>query len=48
VTLPEILREVAQGNLHRTLNEAGSDPMFVPPNQPVDGLLDVLRPTRTA
>jgi CBS domain containing-hemolysin-like protein len=34
---------VAQGNLDKTLSEAGSDPMFVPPNQPVDGLLDVLR-----
>lgn len=43
VTLPEILSEVAQGNLHKTLSEAGSDPMFVPPNQPVDGLLDALR-----
>jgi len=43
VTLPEILREVARGNLHRTLAEAGSEPMFVPPNQPVDRLLDVLR-----
>jgi CBS domain containing-hemolysin-like protein len=43
VTLPEILSEVAQGNLHKTLSEAGSDPMFVPPNQPVDGLLNTLR-----
>ncbi|MEF8698436.1 MAG: hemolysin family protein [Candidatus Accumulibacter sp. UW20] len=43
VTLPEILSEVAQGHLDKTLSEAGSDPMFVPPNQPVDGLLDVLR-----
>lgn len=43
VTLPEILREVAQGNLQKTLNEVGSDPIYVPPNQPVDGLLEALR-----
>ena len=43
VTLRDILGEVARGNLHKTLNEAGSDPLFAPPNQPVDGLLDVLR-----
>jgi putative hemolysin len=43
ITLPEILREVAQGNLDKTLAEAGSEPLFVPPNQPVDRLLDVLR-----
>jgi CBS domain containing-hemolysin-like protein len=43
VTLPDILRELAQGNLHKTLNEVGSDPIFVPPNQPVDGLLESLR-----
>jgi len=43
VTLPEILRELALGNLHKSLNEVGSDPIFVPPNQPVDGLLNVLR-----
>ncbi|MBP6709525.1 MAG: HlyC/CorC family transporter [Candidatus Accumulibacter sp.] len=43
VTLPEILSEVAQGNVHKTLTEVGSDPMFVPPNQPVDGLLNTLR-----
>ncbi|MEF8713392.1 MAG: hemolysin family protein [Accumulibacter sp.] len=43
ITLQNILSEVAQGNLAKTLNEAGSDPLFVPPNQPVDRLLDVLR-----
>jgi putative hemolysin len=43
ITLQEILAEVAQGNLAKTLNEAGQDPIFVPPNQPVDGILDVLR-----
>ncbi len=43
VTLPEILREVAQGNLQKTLNEVGSDPIYVPPNQPVNGLLEALR-----
>ena len=43
VTLPEILRELAQGNLQKSLNEVGSDPIFVPPNQPVDGLLESLR-----
>jgi CBS domain containing-hemolysin-like protein len=43
VTLPEILREVAQGNLQKALNEVGSDPIYVPPNQPVDGLLEALR-----
>lgn len=43
VTLPEILRELAQGNLQKSLNEVGSDPIFVPPNQPVDGLLEALR-----
>jgi putative hemolysin len=36
ITLQNILSEVAQGNLAKTLNEAGSDPLFVPPNQPVD------------
>jgi len=43
ITLQNILSEVAQGNFDKTLNEAGSDPLFVPPNQPVDGLLDFLR-----
>lgn len=43
VTLKDILCEVAQGHLDRALNEASSDPLFVPPNQPVDGLLDTLR-----
>lgn len=43
ITLQEILAEVAQGNLAKTLNEAGHDPLFVPPTQPVDGILDVLR-----
>ena len=43
ITLQDILGEVAQGNLNRTLNEAGSEPLFVPPNQPVDGLLEILR-----
>jgi putative hemolysin len=43
ITLREVLGEVAQGNLNKTLGEIGCDPMFVPPNQPVDGLLEVLR-----
>jgi len=43
VTLQSILGEVALGHLDKTLNEAGSEPLFVPPNQPVDGLLEVLR-----
>lgn len=43
ITLQELLAEVAQGNLEKTLNEAGQDPIFVPPNQPVDGILGVLR-----
>jgi putative hemolysin len=43
ITLQELLAEVAQGHLEKTLNEAGHDPIFVPPNQPVDGILDVLR-----
>ena len=34
---------MAQGNLQKTLNEVGSDPIYVPPNQPVDGLLEALR-----
>ena len=43
ITLQDLLAEVAQGNLEKTLDEAGDDPIFVPPNQPVDGILDVLR-----
>lgn len=43
ITVQEILAEVAQGNLGKPLNEAGEEPIFVPPNQPVDGLLDSLR-----
>lgn len=43
VTVQELLDEMAQGNLQKTLNEIGHEPIFVPPNQPVDGILDVLR-----
>lgn len=43
ITLQIVLSEVAQGNLDKKLSEAGSDPLFVPPNQPVDSLLDVLK-----
>lgn len=43
ITVQDILGEVAQGNLDRTLHDAGHDPIFVPPNQPIDGILDLLR-----
>ncbi|MCP5249378.1 MAG: HlyC/CorC family transporter [Candidatus Accumulibacter sp.] len=43
ITLQTVLSEVAQGHLDKTLSEAGSEPLFVPPNQPVDSLLDVLK-----
>ncbi len=43
ITLRTVLSEVAQGHLDKTLNEAGTEPLFVPPNQPVDRLLDVLK-----
>lgn len=43
ITIQDLLAEVAQGNLEKTLNDAGHEPIFVPPNQPVDGILDVLR-----
>ena len=43
VTLQAILGEVAQGGLDKTLSEVGSEPLFVPPNQPVDSLLEVLK-----
>jgi putative hemolysin len=43
ITLQVVLSEVAQGNLDKPLKDAGSDPLFVPPNQPVDSLLDVLK-----
>jgi len=43
VTVQELLDEMAQGNQQKTLNEAGHEPIYVPPNQPVDGILDVLR-----
>ena len=32
--------------MSRTLNEPGNNPLFVPPSQPVDGLLDILRANR--
>jgi len=43
VTVQQLLDETAQGNLQKTLNEVGHEPIFVPPNQPIDGILDVLR-----
>ncbi len=43
VTVQELLAEMAQGNPERSLNEVGHDPIFVPPNQPVDHILDELR-----
>ncbi|RDE51941.1 MAG: HlyC/CorC family transporter [Candidatus Accumulibacter meliphilus] len=43
ITLQIVLGEVAQGNLDKPLKEAGSEPLFVPPNQPVDSLLRILR-----
>ncbi|WP_313953176.1 hemolysin family protein [Accumulibacter sp.] len=43
LTLQTVLGEVAKGHLDKTLSEVGSDPLFVPPNQPVDSLLDVLK-----
>ncbi|EXI85327.1 MAG: Magnesium and cobalt efflux protein CorC [Candidatus Accumulibacter regalis] len=43
ITLQTVLREVAQGNLDKPLKDIGSDPLFVPPNQPIDSLLDVLK-----
>lgn len=43
VTIQELLAAVAEGNLDKPLNDAGQEPIFVPPNQPVDGILDVLR-----
>jgi CBS domain containing-hemolysin-like protein len=43
ITIQDLLAEVAQGHMEKTLNDAGHEPIFVPPNQPVDGILDVLR-----
>ena len=43
ITLQTVLGEVAHGNLDKPLREAGSDPLFVPPNQPVDSLLKILK-----
>ncbi|WP_248595324.1 transporter associated domain-containing protein [Candidatus Accumulibacter phosphatis] len=43
ITLQSVLGEVAQGNLDKPLKEAGREPLFVPPNQPVDSLLRILK-----
>lgn len=43
ITLQMVLSEMAQGNLDKLLKDAGRDPLFVPPNQPVDSLLNILK-----
>ncbi|MBF0187625.1 MAG: DUF21 domain-containing protein [Magnetococcales bacterium] len=39
----EILEEIAQGDDEKTLGETGHDPLFVPPNRPVEEIFNTVR-----